>query len=278
MSAPPDLESTAAELYAAPREQFIATRNRLGKAAKAAGLAALAGRITALSKPSQTAWAVDRVWWDAPDLIRELFAAAAELREVLAGGAGPQTAEPSRARHRKATLAATRHATGVLGGDVSIATRRRIATTVEALGALGRWPEPGPGCLSEDLDPPGFDAFGAMPELGTATAVPEAGANDGASAILLAETTVRIATARLETCRQQHDALVAAQREAHGRVEEAEAAFARARSHRDACVVAAAATARDLDQRRAELEEAALAHAEASAALADAKANATGRP
>lgn len=272
MSAPADLESTAAEVYAAPRDQFIATRNRLAKAAKTAGNAALAGRIAALGKPSQTAWAVDRVWWDAPDLIRELFAAAAELREVLAGGAGPQTAEPSRTRHRKATLAATTHATDVLGGDVSIATRRHIATTVEALGALGRWPEPGPGCLNEDLDPPGFDSFGAIPELGAATAVPEAGANDSASAIVLAETTVRIATVRLETCRQQHDALVAAQREADARVEEAEAALARAGSHRDACVVAAAATARDLDQRRAELEEAALAHAEASAALAEAKA------
>ncbi len=267
MSAPADLETAAAEVYAAPREQFIATRNRLGKAAKAAGDAALAARIAALAKPSQTAWAVDRVWWDAPELIHELFAASAELREVLASGAGPSTAEPARARHRKATLAATTRATDVLGGDVSIATRRRIATTVEALGALGRWPEPGAGCLSADLDPPGFDAFGAMPTLDAPTSAPEAGANDGASAILLAETTVRVATARLETCRQQHDALVAAQREADAKVEEAEAALARARSHRDACVSAAAATARDLDQRRAELEEAALAHAEASAAL-----------
>jgi hypothetical protein len=268
MSAPADLESAAALVFAGSREDFIATRNRLAKAAKTAGDAALAGRITALAKPNQTAWAVDRVWWDAPELVRELFAAATELRATLASGAGPQTAEPARTRHRKAALAATQRAIEALGGNVGIPVRRRITTTLEALGALGRWPPPGPGCLSEDLDPPGFDATGAMPELGSAAFVPEAVANDGGAAIVAAETTVRLATARLETCRRQHDALVSAQRDANLRVEEAEAALARARLQHEACVDAAAATARDLDQRRAELEEAALAHAEASAALA----------
>lgn len=275
MPAPADLETAAATLYAGPREDFIATRAQLAKAAKA-GDGELAARIGALGKPSTTAWAVNRVWWEAPEVIRELFAAANDLRVTLAGGGGPHGTEPVRARHRKAALAATTRATQALPGTVSIATRRRIATTIEALGALGRFPTPGPGCLAEDLDPPGFESLGAMPELGHGDAeVQEAGANEGALAALSEATSVvRRAAARLDTCRDQHDALLAVHREALARVEEADAALARARLHHEACVTAAQATARDLGQREAELTEATAAHAKAMGVLEALRADA----
>lgn len=270
MTPPADLEAAAAQLYAGPREDFIATRAQLVKAAKAAGDAGLAARIAALAKPAATAWAVDRLWWDAPEHLHELFAAASELRATLAAGAGTLGAEPLRVRHRRALSAATTAALERLPGTATITTRRRIATTLEALGALGRWPTPGPGCLAEDLDPPGFEAAGALPALVTDGAeVPQAGANDGAHAALAAAmAAVRHAAARHEVCRDQHDALVAAHREALAQVEDAAAALRRANAHHEATVAAERATKRDLDQREAELAEAAAALALAQAALA----------
>lgn len=284
MSPPADLESAAAALFAGPREAFVAERNSRAKQAKAAGDAGLAARIAALAKPSATAWAIDRVWWTTPERLHALFDAAAELRAALLAGVGTHGADAVRAQHRQALAAATSAALGHLPATAgSPATRRRIATTLEALAALGRWPPPGPGCLSEDLDPPGFEAHGGLPEVTPSTSEPgapgESGANDSHRARLEEATAaVRIAAARLAVCREQHDALVAAHRGAVAVLEQAAAALARARVEHDACAAAEAACARDLEQRREELDGASEAHAAASAALEAVRAAALSRP
>ena len=268
MSVPVDLEAAAAALFAGTREDFIVARAGLVKATKAAGHVELAGQISALPKPSQTAWAVNRTWWDAPECIRELFVAATELRTALLGGAGPDATEPARARHRAAVSAATARATANLT-TVTMATRRRIAATLEALGALGRWPPPGPGCLPEDLDPPGFESLGAVPawEPGD-VGHPELGANSSESAALIEAAALhRRAAARLAICREQHDALLEVHREALAQVEETTVAVARAQALHEAGLAAAQATARDLGQRQSELDEASSAYAEATATL-----------
>ncbi len=273
MSPPPDLESAAAALFAGPREAFIAARNGLAKQAKAAGDAGLAARITALAKPSATAWAIDRVWWTTPERVEVLFDAAAELRAALLAGVGTHGADAVRTRHRQALAAATVAALGHLPGTAATpATRRRISTTLEALAALGRWPPPGPGCLGEDLDPPGFEAHGGLPEVTPSSSEPgapgEAGANDSDRArVEQAIAAARVAAARLAVCREQHDALVAAHQAAILRLDEAAAALSRARVEHDACAAAELACARDLEQRKGELEDASDAHAAASAAL-----------
>jgi hypothetical protein len=79
--------------------------------------------------------------------------------------------------------------------------------------------------------------------------------------------TARVAAARLAVCREQHDALVAAHQAAIVRLDEAAAALSRARVEHDACAAAELACARDLEQRKDELEDAHDAHAAASAAL-----------
>ena len=273
MSPPPDLESAAAALFAGPREAFVAERNARAKQARSAGDAGLATRIAALVKPTATAWAIDRVWWTAPERLHALFDAAAELRAALLAGLGTHGADAVRARHRQALAAATAAALGHLPTTAgSPATRRRIATTLEALAALGRWPPPGPGCLGEDLDPPGFEAHGGLPEVTPSASEPgapaEAGANDSQRArVEQTAAAVRIAAARLAVCREQHDALVAAHRGALALLEQAAAALSRAQVEHETCAAAEVACARDLEQRKGELEAASDAHAAASAAL-----------
>lgn len=269
MATPTDLATSARELYAGPREGFVRARNDLVKAARTAGQPDTAAALAALTKPNATAWAVDRVLLRAPERIDELFDAAAELRAVIAAGGGPNAIAAPKARHRDALAAATAVALGELG-DVSPAVRRRIHMTLEALGALGRWPPPGPGCLCDDLDPPGFEATGGMPELAPRETVHGVvGANDAAIVAERARARDRLreAARHADICVTAHDELEAALRDRVATRELAAAAFARARIEHDAALAAEAAVTRDFEQRTAELAAAKTALGAARAAL-----------
>lgn len=271
MPSPTDLASSARELYAGPREAFVRTRKELAKAARAAGQTVLADAIAALPKPSATAWAVDRVAALHPERIAALFEAAAELRVAIASGGGPHAVATPKARHRDALAAATAAAVAVLG-EASPAIRRRMHMTLEALGALGRWPPPGPGCLAEDLDPPGFEASGALPQLDPPPPVHDTvSANDAALAAERARARYRLreAARHADVVHAAHDELEAALRDRVAAREHAASALARARIEHHAAVAAEAAVARDLDQRATELAAAKAALQAAQIAVDD---------
>jgi hypothetical protein len=93
-----DLEGALDELFATPPEDFVAARNGLVKALKAAGQKDDAAEVTALRKPNRLVWAVDQLaltddpalapLLDAADAVREggaddLRAAIADLREAV---------------------------------------------------------------------------------------------------------------------------------------------------------------------------------------------------
>ena len=93
-----DLEAALDELFATPPEDFVAARNGLAKALKAAGQKDDAAEVTALRKPNRLVWAVDQLaltddpalapLLDAADAVREgggddLRAAIADLREAV---------------------------------------------------------------------------------------------------------------------------------------------------------------------------------------------------
>lgn len=215
MSAANELEAHAGALHAGGLGEFVASRNRLAAQVKAAGDAALAASIKALPKPSATAWAVDQLWWHERATVEGLFETAARLREALVGGAGPQEAARARAQHREQVALAAAHGADRLvaaGHNASIAIRRRLGTTLEALAALGRWPAPGPGCLAEDLDPPGFEALGGMPVMPRAEAPeapsPVANRSDDdelARRIAAADAELRDAAALVDRRTREHD-------------------------------------------------------------------------
>ena len=141
-------------LYRAPHESFVAERQRLAAALKAAGDKPAAARLAKLPRPTISAWAVNQLWWRSQAAFEELFETASQLRagKLAASGA-----------HRKAVTQLTNLAQKLLtegGHAASEATLRRIAMTLSGLAAAGGFdPEP-PGALSKDRDPPGFEAFG----------------------------------------------------------------------------------------------------------------------
>jgi hypothetical protein len=282
MATPTELERHAGALYAGRLAEFVAERNRLAAHAKVAGDAKLAAAIKALPKPSATAWAIDQLWWHERNSIDPLFAAAAELRAALVGGAGPQEATRARTQHRdRVTFAAGRAGDRLAasGHNVSIAIKRRIATTLEALAALGRWPDPGPGCLAGDLDPPGFDALGdAFDALGGAPSVPhgddaptESGANGDEPRedprIAAAEAELRDAAALVDRRTREHDEAEAARASAEDEHTNAAARVREAERERDR-LRSALSAAEDRARRGAEaLQVARAARERAEAAL-----------
>jgi hypothetical protein len=278
VSAPSELERHAGTLHQGAIGEFVAARNRLAGELKKGGDAGLAAAVKGLAKPSATAWAIDQLWWHERTTIEALFASAAELRAALVGGAGPQEASRTRMHHREQVNLAAAHAGERLtasGANVTIAIKRRIATSLEALAALGRWPPPGPGCLAEDLDPPGFDALGGLPVMPRAEdPEPAVVANDDhendqhARTIAAAEQALRDAAARVDRRTRAHDEAEqqrseaeAEQVEAAARAREAERTLERART-------ALGAAESEARRRSEDLQSAREAHDEAASALA----------
>jgi hypothetical protein len=151
-------------LYRGDLSQFVARRTALSKALRAAD-APTAAAVAKLRKPSVSAWAIDQVAAEDPDLIANLLAAGADARQAqqLAAegkGSGDELRAASTrlrdsleaATHAaEASLAATGHATG----DETV---RQIRTTLQSAatgGAEARvalWR----GALDGNLGPAGF--------------------------------------------------------------------------------------------------------------------------
>ncbi|MBO2463640.1 hypothetical protein [Actinomadura violacea] len=91
--------STAAdELYGVEPEEFVATRARLAREAKADGDAALAKRIGGLRRPTLSAWAVNLLARSAADDLDALLDVGGRMREAWGSGGGLGDLEQRRAR------------------------------------------------------------------------------------------------------------------------------------------------------------------------------------
>jgi hypothetical protein len=165
-----------AELYQGPLEEFVNARDRLARRLRGEGDREAATAVAGLRKPSLGAWVVDQLAAQAPDLVRDLLAAAADTREAQRPG-GSETLREAGARVRALLDEAGRRARGILeqgGHPVADATVRRAQTTAQAAaaGAPAEREALLQGTLDRDLDPPGFGPAGD-PEPDTA-AVAEA--------------------------------------------------------------------------------------------------------
>jgi hypothetical protein len=170
------MSAPGAELYRGPLDEFVDARNRLARRMRAEGDREAAAAVAGLRKPSLGAWVVDQLAAQAPDLVRDLIAAAADAREAQRPG-GSEALREAGARVRALLDEAGRRARGILeqgGHPVADATVRRAQTTAQA-AAAGTPAEREAllqGTLDRDLDPPGFGPAGD-PEPDTA-AVAEA--------------------------------------------------------------------------------------------------------
>ena len=147
-------EEAVAELFRAPHASFVAERKRLAGELKAAGDKAGAATFAKLGRPPISAWAVNQVWW----LHRAEFEVLLQTAKKMREGDLSVTAT-----HREYLTRLLAHAEKVLteaGNAAGPATLRRVGTTLSAIAARGGFePEPA-GALTDDRDPPGFEAAG----------------------------------------------------------------------------------------------------------------------
>ena len=162
------LDDEVDELFKVPLPEFTSFRNALAARLKKEGRVEDADRIKSLSKPSVSAWAVNQLFWNERDAFDRLIEAGERLRHAQASQLAGKTSdirEPRDAR-RDSLAELSRLAATLLtdaGHNASPETMRRITTNLEAISAYAALPEsPPPGRLTEDIDPPGFDALAAL--------------------------------------------------------------------------------------------------------------------
>jgi hypothetical protein len=123
-----------------------------------------AKRVNALAKPSISVWAVNQLYWRHRNEFEQLLAAGQRFRRA-------HTSRTGKADELNEALEARREAINVLsdlasellrngGHNPGLDIMRRIASTLEALSAYAVLPEDqAVGCLTKDLDPPGFESL-----------------------------------------------------------------------------------------------------------------------
>jgi hypothetical protein len=128
------LDDALERLYASPLEEFLAVRKQLVVELRGEGLKEAAGEVAKAAKPTVTAWALDRVARQAPELLR----AAVHAREVAA--TAQKDRDPERLRQslrdsRACALVvvhAARDVLAVAGHPPNAVQVRRMTETLQA--------------------------------------------------------------------------------------------------------------------------------------------------
>lgn len=156
-----DFDAVAEELYAGPREAFIADRAAKAAEAKAAGDGELARRIKDLRKPSIAAWLVNRVAREHADELSDLFQLGEQLREAHADLDGERLRElTQRKRAAVERLADRARQLGSPSGGVVeqiTATFEAAVSNAEVAAMVAA------GLLDAAVAPSGFDSWLVAP-------------------------------------------------------------------------------------------------------------------
>jgi hypothetical protein len=181
------LATVADELYALPREEFIAARGELVRRARADGERELAAAIGTLRRPTAAAWLLNRLARERPDSLDRLASLGAQLRAAHEQLDGPALRRLSGARRELlAELDTVAREVGATAGvAISDATARELAEMFaaglaqEAAGRLlaagrlssakalteadGEWPAVNPGARPRPTLVPALPAPGRGP-------------------------------------------------------------------------------------------------------------------
>src|SRR5687767_10506813 len=163
-----ELEPEIDTLFQLPLAEFTAARNTLASRLKKDGRGEDAERVKGLAKPPASAWAVNQLFWRHRRDIDTLMAVGERFRKAqaaqLAGKSSDMRALLNERRDALSVL--MKHASAILrdsGHNPSPDMSRRMTTTLEALATYGETPgAPRAGRLTDDLDPPGFEALAAL--------------------------------------------------------------------------------------------------------------------
>jgi len=168
------LEDDVDALFRLPLTEFISARKTLAARLKKEGHGDQASRVTALVKPSISAWAVNQIYWMHREAFDRLIATGQKFRRAQSSRLAGKVADMREAldARREALSELSTLATTVLrdaGHNPTPDMVRRVTTTLEAMSAYATLPDDlAPGRLTQDVDPPGFDSLassfsGAMP-------------------------------------------------------------------------------------------------------------------
>jgi hypothetical protein len=150
-------------LYELPQGEFTAARDEAAKRLRAEGKRDLADELKRLRKPTLAVWLVNRLARDRPLDVKRLLKAGEALAASQAGGSAEEFAaarhEEQHALERLAAATrelAERESAGAQAVERAVQTLRAASLSVEGRELLER------GRLTEELEPPGFDALTGM--------------------------------------------------------------------------------------------------------------------
>ncbi|HEY6835050.1 MAG TPA: hypothetical protein VI142_01140 [Gaiellaceae bacterium] len=152
------LESELDRLYALPLNEFTAARDEIAKRLRAEGERELADDVKQLRKPPVAVWLVNRLAREREVDVKRLLNAGEALAKA-------QTSPEARRdeQHALARLAgaarelAVESGVGAPAADRAVQTLRAASLTVEGRKLLKQ------GRLTEELEPPGFEALAGLP-------------------------------------------------------------------------------------------------------------------
>jgi hypothetical protein len=163
-----ELEADIDALFRLPLAEFTGARNALAARLKKSGRGDEAARVKALVKPPISAWAVNQLYWNHREAFDQLIASGERFHKAQRSGkvADMRNALDTR---REALTQLSDLATSLLRDadhNPSLDIIRRITTTLEAMSVYaqrsdGRHPG-GPGRLTQDVDPPGFESLASF--------------------------------------------------------------------------------------------------------------------
>lgn len=140
--APPDLDAVADELYRLPPARFTGARDAHARAARKAGDRALADRITALRKPTISAWAANLLARERHDEVGPLLRLGEALRQAHRELDGDQLRQLGR-RQGELVRALSRQAAQLAADSGQRLTGRAVEEVEETLHAALADPEAG---------------------------------------------------------------------------------------------------------------------------------------
>ena len=166
-----DLDHDVDALFKLPLAEFTVARNALAARLKKSGRGDEAVRVKALAKPPISAWVVNQLYWNHREAFERLIVSGERFHKAQTSRGAGKVADMREAldARREALTHLTDLATSLLqaaGNNPSLDTVRRITTTLEGMSAYSqrsdvRCPR-GPGRLTHDVDPPGFESFGSF--------------------------------------------------------------------------------------------------------------------
>jgi hypothetical protein len=252
-----ELERELDRLYELPLGEFTPARDESAKRLRAEGQRELADQVKQLRKPTVAVWIVNRLAHDRElDVQRLLKAGEALTKSQAAAASGDATEKFAEARREEqqalerlagaARELAERESVGAPAIERAIQTLRAASLTAEGRELLKR------GRLTEELQPPGFDALtpGLAPKRSTRAAKPAKSKADRADR----RRTLKEARERLSRLRTAEREQVKAARAAQREAERAENEAAALRKRADAAEAKAAAAADERAAAESELE------------------------